>query len=205
MHLITTTPAAAPVLTAADVRAHARTPSTDDGYLETLIAAATSWVEAWLGRALVNRTYTYKVDGFPGQCVWSDPPTWQHGGEILLPYPTLQSVTSVTYRDTETTTATLNASTEYEVDTGSLPGRIRLRYGASWPNTLGHPQSVTIVYVAGFGMTGEMVPEQIRHAIRLLVAHLYENREATSPLAINQVPYGIEALLMPWRCFTRFA
>ena len=204
MHLLTTTPAAQPVLTAEDVRTHARTPSSDDAYLEALIAAATSWVEAWTGRALVNRTYTYKVDAFPGQAWWADPPRCDRGSEILLPYPPLVSVTSVIYRDSESTTATLNASTEYEIDTGSLPGRIRLRYGASWPNAICHPLAVTIVYVAGFGPAGALVPEAIKHAIRLLAAHLYENREASSPITVNQVPYGVEALLMPWRCFTRW-
>jgi len=204
MHLVTTTPPAAPALLVDDARAHCRTPSSDDSYLETLIAVATSWVEAWLGRALINRTYTYKLDAFPGQPWWADPPCWQCGGEIMLPYPPLVSVTSVVYRDTETTTATLSSSTAYEVDSGSLPGRVRLRYGQAWPNVLSHPLAVTIVYVAGYGASDAAIPDQIRHALKFLVGHLYEHREASSPLSVSTVPYGVEALLMPFRVFTRF-
>lgn len=204
MHLVTTVQPAAPALAVADLRAHCRTSSSEDSYLEICIAVATQWVEAWLCRALIRRTYVYKVDGFPGQTWWSDPPCWHCGNEILLPYPPLASVTSATYVDGTGATQTLNASTEYEVDTGSNPGRVRLRYGQSWPNTLCHPQSVTITYVAGYGASDADVPEAIKAAIRLLAAHLYENREASAPIEIRTVPYGVEALLASWRCYTRY-
>jgi len=204
MHLVTTVQPAAPALAVADLRAHCRTPSSEDSYLEICIAAATQWVEAWISRALIRRTYVYKVDGFPGQVWWADPPCWTCGSEILLPYPPLVSITSVTYVDGAGATQTLSASTQYETDTGSNPGRVRLRYGASWPLTLCHPLSVTITYVAGFGVTDADVPEAIKAAIRLLAAHLYENREATSPIEVRTVPYGVEALLASWRCYTRF-
>jgi uncharacterized phiE125 gp8 family phage protein len=205
MHLLTTTPATAPALAVADARAHLRTASSDDAYLETLIAVATAWVEAWTGRALINRTYTYKLDRFPcaSWCLPQGRP-WGNDQPIELPYPPLVSVTSVTYRDTESSTLTLSGSTDYELDLGSSPGQIIPRYGKHWPLALDHPLSVTVVYVAGYGASDALVPPQIRHALMLLVGHLYENREASSPIAVNTVPYGIEHLLMPWRVFTRF-
>lgn len=204
MHLTTTAQPAAPALLIADLRAHCRTASSEDSYLELCIAAATQWVEAWLRRALIRRTYVYKVDGFPGQAWWSDPPCWYCGGEILLPYAPLASVTSVTYLDGNGDSQTLSSSTAYEVDTGSTPGRVRLRYGQAWPQTLCHPLSVTITYVAGYGLSDADVPEAIKAGLRLLAAHLYENREATSPLDVKTVPYGVEALLSSWRDFTVF-
>lgn len=193
MNLTLTTPPAQPALATADARAHLRTATTEDAYLEGLIAVATAHVEQWLGRALVNRTYTYKLDAFP-KC----------DGPIDLPYPPLVSVTSVTFRDTATTTDTLSSSTEYEVVTDATPGQVQLRYGQTWPQALDQPQSVTIVYVAGYGANESLIPAPIRHALKLLVGHLYENREATTTLTLAQVPMGIEALLLPYRCWTRF-
>jgi uncharacterized phiE125 gp8 family phage protein len=203
MNLTLTTPAANPALTAADARAHLRTASTEDTYLEGLIAVATAWVEAWLGRALVNRTYTYKVDGFPGDAWFDHPPRCDSVHELMLPYPPLASVTSIQYQDESNVTQTLSSSV-YELALGTTPGRVRLKVGQSWPGVLHHPDSVTVTYVAGYGPTDESVPTSIKHALRLLVGHLYEHREASSPLTVQSVPYGIEALLMPFRCFTRW-
>ena len=203
MNLTLTTPAAQPALAIEDARAHLRTASSEDPYLEGLIAVATAWVEAWLGRALVNRTYTYKLDAFPGQLGYDDAPRCDSLYELMLPYPPLASVTSVAYKDFANATQTLSTSV-YEVDGAPTPGRLRLKVGQDWPGVLDHPLSVTIVYVAGYGASDALVPTGIRHALRLLVGHLYEHREASSPLTVHSVPYGIEALLMPYRCFTRW-
>lgn len=205
MYLVVETPPATAAVVTADVRAHLRVASSEDTTLAALVSVATEWVEAWLSRALIDRTYVYKVDSFPGQCAWSDPPVWFAGNEIALPRPPLSSVTSVTYLDGNGDVQTLSSSTEYEIDTGSLPGRVRLRYGASWPSTLHHPHAVTVTYVAGYGDAAAEVPAAIRQALMLLVGHLYENREATTPIVIHQVPYGVEALLASYRCYTRFA
>lgn len=204
MHLVTTVPPAAPALATADLRAHCRTASSEDSYLETCIAVATQWVEAWLRRALIRRTYVYKVDGFPGQPWWADPPCWVCGSELRLPYAPLSSVTSVVYVDGAGASQTLSASTVYEVDTGSTPGRIRLRYGQTWPLTLCHPLSVTVTYVAGYGASDADIPDAIKAGVRLLAAHLYENREATAPIEVRQIPYGVEALLSTWRDYSVF-
>ena len=38
-----------------------------------------------------------------------------------------------------------------------------------------------------------------RKAIKLLTAHLYENREAVTSLGVNTIPYTIGAMLQPYR------
>ena len=52
------------------------------------------------------------------------------------------------------------------------------------------------------------VPEDIKQAMLLILAHWYQNREAIyDPLAKfepqkENIPYGVRALLMPYRHFT---
>lgn len=46
------------------------------------------------------------------------------------------------------------------------------------------------------------VPEPVKEGIRQLVAHLYENREATVPsIALTEVRPGLYDLLNPYRCW----
>jgi uncharacterized phiE125 gp8 family phage protein len=55
-----------------------------------------------------------------------------------------------------------------------------------------------VKYVAGYGGASD-VPEPIVQAIKLLTAHLYENREAVTSLGVNAIPYTIGAMLQPYR------
>lgn len=48
------------------------------------------------------------------------------------------------------------------------------------------------------------VDAPILAALNLLIGHLYENREQTTPLTLNELPMGISALLMPYT-HVRFA
>ena len=41
--------------------------------------------------------------------------------------------------------------------------------------------------------------EPMKEAIRQLAAHLYENREATIPTAVWELPFGLLTLLEPYR------
>ena len=55
---------------------------------------------------------------------------------------------------------------------------------------------------AGFGEAGPDVPDLLRRAVLVLVAHWYENREAiAAPNAGAPVPLGVQSLLSPHRLF----
>ncbi|GJD58144.1 head-tail connector protein [Methylobacterium dankookense] len=70
-------------------------------------------------------------------------------------------------------------------------------------------RTVTVRYRAGYPSTGTgadrktTVPAPIRHAILLMVGHLYSNREAVSalPAKPEELPFGVSALLSPLRVF----
>lgn len=56
----------------------------------------------------------------------------------------------------------------------------------------------TVRYRAGYA--ADAVPAPIRHAILLMVGHLYENRMAvTAATHMGAMPLGVDALLSPYR------
>ena len=159
------------------------TNTTEDPLLSALILAAREHVEAFTRRALVTQTWDLKLDGFPSV--------------IRVPRPPLQSITSISYIDSNGATQTW-AAANYSVDTSSQPGRIEPAYGISYPTLRGVPNAVTIRFVAGYGAAAA-VPQSVKQAILLFVAHLYENREPVSPAAMSPVPMAFDALLWPHR------
>ncbi len=183
-----TTEATADPITVEDAKHHCRVDThDDDAYIKSLIEAATTWCENIQGRAYITQTITAKYDAFPGY--------------FELPRPPLQSVTSITYVDQDGTTQTVDSST-YVVDTHSEPGRITRAYEKEWPyDVRAIENAVVVTYVAGYGAPAD-VPERIKHAIRLMVAHWYEHREmAMVGVSISKIPASVMSLLNIDRVF----
>ena len=189
-----TAPAAEPVdLTLA--KAHCRiTDSQQDALVTLAIESARQAVDGQngvLGRALITQTWELVMDAFPA------------GDVIRLPRPPLVSVTSIKYTDVAGSESTFS-SAAYVVDTDSTKGRVVLKSGESWPSdTLAAANGVRVRYVAGYG-SAAAVPNPIRQAVLLLIGTLYENRESVlvaQGVTVAQLPFGVEALLMPYRIF----
>jgi uncharacterized phiE125 gp8 family phage protein len=185
--IVTSEPAAEPVL-AADAKTHLRvTTSDDDTYIGTLITVARRRAEIETARAFISQTLKQTLDAFPSTDV------------IELQRPPLSSVTSVKYYDDNGVLQTLSASA-YTVDTSSTPGRIVLKEDQSWPSTDDIPNAVEITYVAGYGAAGANVPAEIVHAIKILVAHWYAAREpVVTGVTPAEMPKTVEYLLAPFR------
>lgn len=162
------TPPASEPVTLDEAKLHLREDGTaQDAYINSLITAAREYVENDILRALITQQWQRKVDWFPRDVL--EP--------ILLPRPPLQSVESVTFIDDAGNPQTLDPAT-YIVDTDSLPGRVWRHPDVQWPETdLGRPNAVTVNYTAGYGGIASDVPEPLVHAIKLLVAQLFENRQ----------------------------
>ena len=61
--------------------------------------------------------------------------------------------------------------------------------------------TTTVRYRAGYAEGA--VPAPIRHAILLMVGHLYENRMAvTAATSMGAMPMGVDALLSPYRVWS---
>jgi uncharacterized phiE125 gp8 family phage protein len=125
----------------------------------------------------------------------------REGLEIFLPAPPLRSVTSVSYVDVDGTTRTLDAGGYQVCGVGTRgQGYLVPAFGASWPATRDRPECVTIRYVGGYGDSAASVRESTKAALKLILGHLYENREATVPeRASFLLPMGVSSLLDPER------
>lgn len=180
-----------PAVSLAEAKLHLRVDhDAEDSLIERIIRAATERAEEIQGRAYVTQTFRLGLPRFP------------RGRVIYLPRPPLQSVEQITYLDPAGEEQTLSPDV-YRVDPAAVPGRVILRQGAAWPETADEPDAVRVTYLAGYGDTGEAVPEETRAAILLFVGHLYESREAitigTGPTF--KLAYGPEYLLWPDRVF----
>lgn len=187
---ITSQPATEPLSTA-EAKSHLRVDiSDDDTLIDSYVKAARLLVERAVNRQLITATYRLKMDDF------DDPRYAVDSRSIVIPRAPLQSVSSIQYLDTDGSTQTL-ASSKYTVYTDSLPGRIVLNQSEVWPAVQQQTwNTVTITFVAGYGNAASDVPETLRSAIRLLVGHFYENREAAVVgMSAKELPLSVKSLL----------
>lgn len=154
---------------------HLREDSSNLNKIKPYLAAARSSVEQELiSLKTTQATYELQLDSFTEalDCY----------GFIVLPACPLVSITSVKYDDVNNVEQTL-ASSNYQADTSSLPGRIRYTASASLPVTYDKPNCVRIRYVAGHGATGatdggqSAVPAAIKSAVLIRLGQLYEHRQ----------------------------
>lgn len=90
-------------------------------------------------------------------------------------------------------------SSIYQLDNQPEPARLWPVFGGAWPSLRADLAVVEIQYRAGYGPRASDVPGPLKHAILLMLSHLYENREATSVTQLNTIPYGVLALAYPYR------
>lgn len=180
--LIDVTPPAAEPVTLAEAKAHCRVDySDDDSLIESLISAARLWVEAYTRRRLITQTVQVRRGGL--------------GGGVLLPVAPVQSVTSIEYLDTANVLQTL-AADQYRLDLSVQPTRIVPAYLVTWPTVLCDVDTVRVTLVVGYGDASD-VPQDIRTAIKMMVAHWYEHREAVVTGATTaDLPMAVGALLI---------
>ena len=152
----------------------------DDDLITALIVAARRSCEDYENRAYITQTITLKRETLPSQ--------------IILPRPNLQSVTSIVYIDDGGDLQTLDSGL-YDVDVYREPGQVVRAYGENYPSVRGDVNSVTIVYVAGYGDEATDVPQDTVQAIHLMIAHLYENRVAVTDDQHYELPMGVQYLL----------
>jgi uncharacterized phiE125 gp8 family phage protein len=189
------TPPVVEPVTLDDAKAHLRVDFTDDDNLITaLITAARMAAEQFTRRAFITQTWQLTHDGFP-----------IGGGPIYVPRPPLQSVLSVQYLDMNGNVQSLAEGTNYVLDSQSEPARIALPYAHYWPVTRLQVNAVWVQFTAGYGNDGTTVPAPIIAAIKLMLGHLYENRETVlveqRALKILENPMGFEYLLWPFRAW----
>ena len=69
------------------------------------------------------------------------------------------------------------SSTKYSANTVAWPGRVQLKYGADWPSeTLETNEPIKVTFVAGYGATRALIPDEIKQCILMYVDDLYQHR-----------------------------
>ncbi len=185
--ILTAGPATEPV-SLEEAKAHCRIDSdAEDTLVSSLILAARLHVEQALGVALISQSWALYLDH------WPDKPYTE------LPLAPLISIDAVRLYSPSGSWMTLDASLFY-ADTVSRRPRLARAGTQAWPVPGRDLNGIEIAFTAGHGANAEDVPEPLRHAIRLLVAHWYEARE---PVSIGDdaelVPLTVASLLAPYR------
>lgn len=159
--------------------------SADDALIDIWIQAAREQVENYTGISLMPQTWECKLKAFPDE------------DYIELRHPVL-AVSGVTYQDANDEVQTM-PSGDYILDTASVPNRICLANGASYPSALYEEGSITIEFVSGYP-DASGVPAAIKSAMLLIIAHLYEHREdVVVGRIVTEMNMGSKYLLAPYR------
>ena len=181
--VLTTTGSEDDVITIAELKAHLRVTHTyEDALITALRSAAIEWVESHCNIKLRSYTCRGYLPGFYNS---------------YIPLGPVTSISEVKYQTTATKTyadlTTLNAANWYS-DEISQPARIAFR---DYPHVYEYALTPVVVsFTAGY----TTAPEPIVQAIRLLVAHLYDNRQEEIIGSITaRLRFGLEALLNPFR------
>jgi uncharacterized phiE125 gp8 family phage protein len=186
--LRTITPAGAAPVSLDEAKRHLRVDfGDDDALIASLIDAATLRAQALTQRRFVTQTVEWVRTG------------WE-GGRLRLPVaPVMKDgVDSIAYADLMTgATATLDPS-RYVVRTRGPSVEIIPALGAVWPLVLEAASEPVLVRFT-VGAAPADVPANVKAAIQMILAHLYENRQAVvsdGRAAPVELPQGAEALLM---------
>lgn len=158
----------------------------DDDYIQALIDSAVEYVggkDGLLGgKVLINQTWDYSV---------TKP---NSDGKLWLPLGPVSSITSITYYDGDEVSQSGTVS-NFNLFSCEEWAYMVPKTAQTWPTIYNRPDGLTIRFVAGFGAAATDVPTNITRAIRLIVAHWYENRTAVSSSNVKELPIAVDALL----------
>jgi len=182
------------------------TASDEDTLITSLIRSATRWAEEYTGYRFCTQTWTYHMDTFPYRTSY----VFNYAGSgddfevIKLPYPPLQSVTSVKYYNGSNVLTTLVEDTDYRVDINSKPGRVEPI--ESWPDTYDRLNAVQIKFVCGYSET-DYIDDDVKNAILLRFADVFENRQETfvsmGPVSVARNTITAMSILDNYKIFDR--
>lgn len=166
-----------------EVKKHAHIDhSVQDTILETWITSGRELAEGFQRRAYIGQVWEIAFDGFPEM-------------PIRLPRPPLISVMSIKCYDianvetilyekadnpvttTEEAGSDYTGNSDFIIDASSIPGRIDLAYGKTWPSIITRSINALVIrYAAGYGLDAEDVPANVKDAIMIYCTARNENR-----------------------------
>jgi|DEB0MinimDraft_6_1074348.scaffolds.fasta_scaffold24903_4 uncharacterized phiE125 gp8 family phage protein len=168
------------VISTADLKAHLRvTHSDEDSLIEAYRAAACEFVNAYCNTRIVDVTIAFNASGFDAV--------------IELPVAPVIRVNSVQYSVSKGGAKVTLDTGQYYVEKNRKPAVVKF---ISAPGVDSQdPSPVLISADVGYSTP----PESLVQAVRFLVAHYYENRQAAEAATIKEIPLGIYSLMNPYR------
>jgi uncharacterized phiE125 gp8 family phage protein len=187
MPSILLTPPAVEPLTLAEAKAFLRVEhDDDDDVIAALIAGARIHVEAQTRRALIAQIWRLILDAWPAD-----------GRIAVLPVP-LRSLVAARVWRLDGTTQAIDVDL-FAADAASAPAVISFAAGAlRMPGRA--VAGIELDIEAGYGNAATDVPGPLRQAIRILVAHWYENRGLIAGGGgVAVLPQSVAALIASYR------
>ncbi|MDV7145093.1 head-tail connector protein [Tropicimonas sp. TH_r6] len=183
----TSTPAAS--LPVADFRDHLRLGTgfadegAEDSLLETFLRASIAAVEAWTGKVLLERDFSWSLA------------QWRDGRAQTLPVAPVSEIREVRIIDCLDWEVIVESS-KYKLQQDTHRPVVMAR-GARLP-TIPPQGAVRIEFTAGFGENWNDVPADLGQAVMLLAAYYYEYRHEMR-VGGAVMPYGVSSLVDRWR------
>lgn len=178
------TPPIAEPLALADVKAHLRIDgSAEDGLLAALAGTARDYLERVTGLSLISQGWRLYRDAWPAS------------GVLEIARGPVRAVTAVRGFDELGEESGLSLA-GHVLDRASRPARLWLR---DRPSARAAINGLEVDFTAGFGESGADVPDTLKRAMLIHVAHMFEFRGAV-PVELQPagVPEGYERLIAPY-------
>jgi len=171
------------VLSLAEVKNYLRVDfNDDDNLISVLIKSSVNQVESLIQKSLISTELEFLMDGFP-----------KNGNEFSLSIYGVTEISSIKYFDENDTLQTWDSS-NYTIDLDSFRTRIGLNTNSTFPTTNDKYHSVVVRFKSG-KPNAASVEEDIKNALLLIIADMYERREDR----ILKYPKASEVLLNPYK------
>lgn len=182
--ILLSTPALEPV-SVAEAKSYLRVETgDDDAVIASLIAAARSHVEAMTRRAMIAQTWRTVLDA------------WPPDGRLRLRTGPVRALIAARVFDTGGNASTIDPATfvlDKATDVVASPAWALPQPGRA---TAGIELDIQL----GYGTAASDVPDALRHAIRVLVAHWYDNRgQVAIGQSVPMMPASVTAILHSFR------
>jgi uncharacterized phiE125 gp8 family phage protein len=158
----------------------------DDDLILALGMAAQDHVERYTGQVLTPREMEMSLRGFP----------IDDGGRIEIPRAPVTDISLIAYTDGDGVAAELEQADWRWFE--SVPEVVLPAYTTSWPAAYDEAGSVRVTFQAGYEVG--LAPGSLVGAVKLMLGHLYANREAVVVGTIStELPFAVDALCRPYR------
>ncbi len=179
-----TEPGAEP-LTVAEAKEHLRLVdfTDDDVYIGALIKAARRYIEDKTGRTLIDTVFEQTLS------------RWQTCTPLLR--GNAHKIGSVKYDDDAAAEQTVDAA-DYEI-AQFADGCAGLYLHSTFADPALYdepgPARIRIRFTAGYGAASADIPGDLLHAVKFMVAHLYDNRSPVAAgVSVSGVPFTVDAI-----------